>query len=171
MPFGINFNDQDYRSGLFGKVANTGSFKARQKLFASEDERSAAIDQLNRNLGTLQSQSYNQAADVAGMNDLPAASRAALLRNISGQYAQMSREGSVDLERLFAGMDRQSAMFLLQYLQRNREFEQSQPNIFSQLLGTIGSGLGFALGGGAGAGAGGFLGRLFGGGGGQGGAQ
>lgn len=104
------------------------------------------IDQLMRNLGTVQSQGFNQASDMANMNNLPLSVQMAMNRGVQYQAGQSLEKGQLDA----AQMDREGQMAAANLMMQNRinqpqSFGESMMGLLGQLGGAVGMGAGYGL--------------------------
>jgi hypothetical protein len=128
------------KSGVFG--VGTG------ELGMSDEELSKYISELLKNLGTQGEAAYNRASELT--YDAPEATKLAAQRNVGYTTAVAGEKGITGLEQFQKGINRDAWRTILDARLRkygiDTQADIAEGDIISDLLGTIGGGLGFGFG-------------------------
>ena len=118
------------------------------QLGLSDEDLSAMIDDLLKNLGTQQSQASNRAGELTA--GAPLATQIAAQGNVDYRTAQASQQGITGLQQFQSSSKRDAFRTLLDARLRkygiDAQSDAAEGDIISDLLGAIGGGAGFFLG-------------------------
>lgn len=115
----------------------TYSGKLFNELRMSPEEQQNMIDELLKNLSTIQEQGLNRARESSV--NLPEATLAARERGVTYQGALAGEKGIFDIEQFAKGVNRDAAKFELNYLLQKQIAEMNTPSTGEMILGFLGN--------------------------------